>query len=108
MLWEGSASSLDVVLPGASEATGLLFDFSVGDRHIGTGVCAPSQGTNVVAAWGHDKDGLTMCRCAFTLSGDRLSWAWGNSNYYAFRTTLGQPLTFVDGSASVVTRISRV
>lgn len=108
MLWEGSASSLDVVLPGASEATGLLFDFSVGDRRIGTGVCAPSQGTNSVCAWGLGKDGLTMCRCVFTLSGDRVSWVFGGSNYYAFRTTLGQPLTFIDGGASVVTRISRV
>ena len=108
VLWEGSASSLDVVLPGASEATGLLFDFSVGERRIGTGVCAPSQGTNAVCAWGIGKDGMTMCRCVFKLSVDRVSWARGDSNYYAFRTMLGQPLTFIDGNASVVTRISRV
>lgn len=108
MLWEGSASSLDVVLPGASEATGLIFDFSVGDRHIGAGVCAPSQGKNVVCAWGLGEAGMTMCKCVFTLSGDRVSWEWGNSNYYAFRTTLGQPLTFIDGSASTVTRIAMI
>ena len=81
-------------------------EFAVGGSVVGTGVCVPRQGTNVVCAWGVSGGRLVMCRCVFALSGDRLSWPYGNSNYYAFTIRLGEPLVYADGLASTVTRIS--
>ena len=81
-------------------------EFAVGGSVVGSGACVPRQGTNVACAWGVSGGGLVMCRCVFALSGDRLSWTYGNSNYYAFTLRLGEPLVYADGLASTVTRIS--
>ena len=106
MIWEGLASSLNVELPGLSRANGLLFDFSVKGRHVGTGCCAPRQGQNAVMAWGvTESDRLTMVRFRPTISGDRLSFEYGYCSYSEFTYKLGEPLTFADGLAASLTRV---
>lgn len=88
-----------------SRANGLLFDCSVGGTRVCTATCSPRQGGNRATGWGVTGGNLVMCSVSFTLSGDRLSWSFGGSTYYDMRTQVGQPLTFVDGAASTVTRI---
>lgn len=106
VLWEGNASSLDVELPGLSRAKGLLFDFTVKGKHVGTGCCIPRQGQNAAMAWGiTEGERLTMVRFRPTISGDRLSFEYGYCAWYEFTFKLGEPLVFSDGVASNITRI---
>lgn len=106
VLWEGNASSLDVELPGLSRAKGLLFDFTVKGKHVGTGCCIPRQGQNAATAWGiTEGERLTMVRFLPTISGDRLSFEYGYCAWYEFTFKLGEPLVFSDGVAGNVTRI---
>lgn len=106
VLWEGNASSLDVELPGLSRAKGLLFDFTVKGKHVGTGCCIPRQGQNAAMAWGiTEGERLTMVRFLPTISGDRLSFEYGYCAWYEFTFKLGEPLVFSDGVAGNVTRI---
>lgn len=97
---------LDAELPGLSRARGLLFDFSVKGKHVGTGCCAPRQGQNAVMAWGvTESERLTMVRFHPTIEGDRLSFEFGYCTYTEYTYKLGQPLTFVDGVAASLTRV---
>lgn len=106
MVWEGSATSLDVELPGVSMSRGLLFEFSVGGARVGAGACILSQGANVVSCWGFSGGRPTLCSLTFSLDGDRLSFSFANATYYKFSISLGDPVTYVDGSASAVTKIA--
>lgn len=93
-------------LPGLSRAKGLLFDFSVKGKHVGTGCCIPRQGLNAAMAWGvTENDKLTMVRFRPTIDGDHLSFAYGLCGYSEFTYKLGEPLVFADGVAGSVTRI---
>ena len=97
---------LDVELPGLSRAKGLLFDFTVKGKHVGTGCCAPRQGQNAAMAWGiTESERLTMVRFLPTITGDRLSFKFGHCTYTEFTYKLGQPLTFADGVAGSLTRV---
>lgn len=97
---------LDAELPGLSRAKGLLFDFSVKGKHVGTGCCIPRQGQNAAMAWGiTESERLTMVRFRPTISGDHLSFEYGYCAWYEFTFKLGEPLVFSDGVAGNVTRI---
>ncbi len=93
-------------LPGLSRAKGLLFDFTVKGKHVGTGCCIPRQGLNAAMAWGiTEGERLTMVRFRPTIDGNRLSFSYGYCSYSEFVYKLGEPLVFADGVGASLTRI---
>ena len=107
-MWEGSATALNVTLPGVSDRKYLLFDFAIDGSPSGTGVCRVAQGLNEACALSISGQKFRVSRIVFQLAGDVLSCKSGNINYYEMTLSLGQALVFSAGTFAKVTRIAAV